>query len=83
MDLTDRDKAMLTLDDTRFRHAGAKEAAIRDQFGISPTRFWQRVDWLLEQPEALEWDAQVVRRLGRLRAGRRGQRSARVRLTQS
>lgn len=80
MDLTDRDKAMLTLADTRFASGGRKEAAMRDLFDVGPTHFWQRVDWLLRTAEAEAWDAVRVRRLVRLREKRRGWRTARVRL---
>jgi hypothetical protein len=55
----------------------SKELAIRDRFGISPARYYQRLNRLIELPEALEYDPMLVRRLRRLREARRKKRFAR------
>lgn len=77
-ELTDTDKAMLTLAFARYGYAGRFEADVREKFDLSSVRYWQRVEWLLEQPEAEAWDAVNVRRLLRLRAARRRVRTARA-----
>jgi hypothetical protein len=69
--LTVRDKMTLDLERQRWRYAGAKDAAIRDRLGESPARYYQRLNALLDSPEALAHDAQLVNRLRRLRDGRR------------
>lgn len=75
-ELSDDDKAMLDLAFAHYAHGGAREAAVRERWGISSVRYWQRVDWLLEQPDALAYDPINTRRLLRLREARRAARSA-------
>jgi hypothetical protein len=55
----------------------SKELAIRERFGISPARYYQRLNRLIELPEALAYDPMLVRRLRRLREARRKKRFAR------
>lgn len=75
--LADADRQLLAFERQWYRYAGAKEQAIRDTFAMSPTRYWQRLNTLLAEPTALAEFPDVVRRLGRLRAGRQRARSAR------
>jgi hypothetical protein len=60
-----------------WRHAGAKEQAIRDLFGISPTRYYQSLNALLDHPAALSHEPALVKRLRRLRATRQRSRNGR------
>jgi hypothetical protein len=53
-----------------------KEAAIRRRFGVSPARYHQALNRLIERPEALHYDPMLVRRLRRLREERRRKRFA-------
>ncbi|NJP28539.1 DUF3263 domain-containing protein [Microbispora sp. SCL1-1] len=76
-DLSDRDREMLAFERQWWRYAGAKEQAIREAFGISATRYYQLLGELIDRPEALEHDPMLVKRLRRMRAGRRRDRSAR------
>jgi hypothetical protein len=55
----------------------SKELAIRERFGISPARYYQRLNRLIELPQALAYDPMLVRRLRRLREARRKKRFAR------
>ncbi len=71
MALTDRDRAILDFERTWWREPGSKEAAIRQRFAVSPTRYYQVLGVLLASPEALAYDPLVVRRLRRLRVDRR------------
>ncbi len=61
---------MLAFERQWWKHAGAKEQAIRDLFGVSATRYYQMLNGLLDSPAALEYDAVLVKRLRRLRATR-------------
>jgi len=70
MALADRDREILAFERHWWRHAGAKEQAIRDAFGLSPTRYYQLLNRLLDEPEALAHDPVLVARLRRLRASR-------------
>ena len=67
--LTDDQRAMLDFERQWWRRRGAKEQAIRDLFGISPTRYYQALNLLLDAPAAHAYDAVLVQRLQRLRAG--------------
>ncbi len=53
-----------------WRHAGAKEAAIRSEFGLSAARYYQLLNALLDSPEAVRHDPMLVGRLQRARDAR-------------
>ncbi|WP_369140639.1 DUF3263 domain-containing protein [Modestobacter versicolor] len=73
-----RERDMLAFERQWWRFPGAKETAIRERFGISPTRYYQVLNALVDRPEALAADPLLVRRLRRMRAARQRQRSGRV-----
>jgi len=75
--LTDRQQHMLVFERQWWRHAGSKEQAIREQFSLSATRYYQMLNQLLDVPAALAFDPLVVGRLRRLRATRSRARTAR------
>lgn len=77
--LTAADMEVLAFERERFRYAGAKEAAVLTRFGDTPTRYYQRVDALLDHPAALAYDPELVNRLRRGRDQRRAARSAAAR----
>ena len=54
-----------------------KELAVRTRFGMSGARYYQLLNRLIDQPEALEHDPMLVQRLRRLREARRRRRLAR------
>ena len=74
--LSRREHEMLTFERHWWRHAGAKETAIRDRFGVPPTRYYQVLNALVDRPAALAADPLLVRRLRRLRAARQRTRSS-------
>lgn len=74
--LTDLERDLLAFERTWWREAGVKEQAIRDRFDLSPTRYYQMLNDLLELPAAMEEDPLLVRRLIRQRASRRQKRAA-------
>ena len=73
-----REREMLAFERQWWRFAGAKEAAIREQFGMSATRYYQVLNTLVDRPEALALDPLLVRRLRRMRAARQRQHTGRV-----
>ena len=75
--LSDRDREILEFERQWWKYAGAKETAVREQFDMSATRYYQVLNALIDRPEALEVDPLLVRRLRRLRAARQRARSAR------
>jgi Protein of unknown function (DUF3263) len=74
----ERMSAVLAFERQWWKYAGAKEEAIRRQFGISPTAYYQLLSRLIDEPAALAADPMLVKRLQRQRASRRRQRAARV-----
>jgi hypothetical protein len=77
VELADGDRDMLEFERQWWRHAGSKEQAIRERFGIAATRYYQRLNALIDLPAALEFDPVVVGRLRRLRASRSARRTGR------
>lgn len=57
---------------------GAKEAAIRSEFGLPAARYYQILYALIDSPDALRHDPLLVRRLQRLRDARTRSRAART-----
>lgn len=64
--MTGVEKRMLELAGAQWRYAGSLEQAVRAEFGISLTRFWQRVSQLLDREDALAYDPVTVNRLRRI-----------------
>ena len=54
-----------------------KEQAIMERFGCSTTRYYQRLNNLIDDPAALGYKPLLVKRLRRQRAQRQAARSAR------
>lgn len=65
--LTDQDRAILALEGEFWATAGGKEQAIRDTLGMSPIRYYRRLNQLVETEAALAHDPVLVNRLIRLR----------------
>ncbi len=69
--LTDRERAILDFEKNWYRFEGAKQAAIRERLDLSPTRYYQLLNALVDNPEALRAEPVIVRRLQRQRQSRR------------
>jgi hypothetical protein len=69
--------AILAFERRWWRHAGAKEQAIRDDFGLSAARYYQLLGALIDLPAALAHDPMLVKRLQRMRDARLDARTAR------
>lgn len=61
----------------RTRHDRTKEAEIRVEFEMSPARYYQVLNRVIDSPAALAYDPQLVSRLQRLRHARTSARAAR------
>ncbi|WP_086162242.1 DUF3263 domain-containing protein [Streptomyces marincola] len=72
--LSERDLAVLAVERRNWTGPGAKERVIRERLGISPTRYYQLLNALLDDPRALAHDPVTVNRLRRLRERRRTRR---------
>lgn len=75
--LSDRDARILDFERHWWRHAGAKEEAIRSQFGHSAARYYQVLNAVIDSPAAVRHDPMLVRRLLRARDERTRARAAR------
>ncbi|ERK71732.1 DUF3263 domain-containing protein [Leifsonia aquatica] len=76
--LSERDAAILAFERQWWRHAGAKEQAIREEFGLSAARYYQLLGALIDRPAALKHDPMLVKRLLRLRETRQAARRTRA-----
>lgn len=76
-ELTRRELDVLAFERQWWKYAGAKEQAIRDQFGVSPTRYYQILNKLIDKQEAMRADPMLVKRLRKVRASRQRTRTAR------
>ncbi|NHD18551.1 MULTISPECIES: DUF3263 domain-containing protein [Actinopolyspora] len=65
--MNDTDRAILDFESEWWRHSGTKERLVQERFGLSATRYYQRLNRLLDDPEALEQAPALVNRLLRVR----------------
>ncbi|MFI1933157.1 DUF3263 domain-containing protein [Streptomyces sp. NPDC020330] len=73
-ELSVRDRALLALERRSWAGPGAKERAIREELGISPVRYYQLLNALIDDERALREDPVTVNRLRRVRDAKRGRR---------
>lgn len=73
--LTTDERQLLEFAKLRWKYPGARDTAILEQFRISPTIYFSRLNRLLDDPRALAAEPQLVRQLLRARDARRAQRS--------
>lgn len=71
MGLTEREQRIIDFERSWWAEPGPKEAAIRERFDMSPTRYYELLAGLIDSTEALAYDPLVIRRLRRLRDRRR------------
>ena len=72
--ISERHQAMLEFERAFWTFDEPKETLIRARFQCSADEYYAELNELLEQPEALEHDPMVVRRLQRQRIRRRRER---------
>lgn len=73
--LTEVEKRILALEQGFYRYAGVKDQQIFEAVRMSPTRYYQVLNELIDTDEAMRWDPMTCKRLQRLREARRAQRS--------
>lgn len=76
-ELSELECAILEFERQWWRYSGAKEQAIRDEFGLSATKYYQTLTLLLNKRAAMEFDPLLVKRLRRVRSSRQRARTAR------
>ena len=74
MAITARDRAILDFEQGWWLVDRPKEGRIRAVLGLSPTAFYRRLNEIIDDPEAIDYDPLLVRRLRRTREERRRQR---------
>ncbi|MFD7978646.1 DUF3263 domain-containing protein [Streptomyces sp. NPDC059071] len=72
--LGEREQAVLAMERRSWPGPGAKERAVREQLGLSATRYYQLLNALLDDPRAVAHDPVTVNRLRRVRAERQQRR---------
>ncbi|HEX9343935.1 MAG TPA: DUF3263 domain-containing protein [Actinomycetota bacterium] len=71
---TERDLSVLAFERRWWKHAGAKEEAIRREFGLHPTAYYQLLSRVIDDPAALAAEPALVGQLREQRASRHRQR---------
>jgi Protein of unknown function (DUF3263) len=75
--LSEQQIALLEFEKQWWALPGSKESEIRERFDISPTRYYQLLNALIDSEVALAHDPLLVKRLRRLRSTRQKDRTAR------
>lgn len=75
--LSEQQAALLDFEKQWWALPGSKESEIRERFDMSPTRYYQLLNALIDTEEGLAHDPLLVKRLRRLRASRQRERTAR------
>ena len=75
--LTDQQLEVLEFERLYFRDPAAKRAEIRQRFDVTTTRYFQILNCLLDDPNAMRASPQVVARLRRIRVERQRARTPR------
>ena len=76
VELSPREREILTFERDWWKHAGAKEAAMRERLGLTPEAYYRSLNEVIDLPGALAQDPLLVRRLRRQRVSRQRQRRA-------
>ncbi|WP_372495609.1 DUF3263 domain-containing protein [Saccharopolyspora soli] len=76
LELTDRERSILAFESQWWKRSGVKEQAIRELFDMSPSRYYQLLNALMDSPVAVRADPMLIKRLRKARAGRQRTRAA-------
>ena len=68
--LSDLEIRILDFERSWWRYAGAKESAIKELFDLTPARYYQMLNNLIDRDDALATAPILVKRLRRLREAR-------------
>jgi hypothetical protein len=75
--LTERERDILAFEHRWWAHAGAKDEAIRAELGLTPARYYQLLNAVIDSPAAVRHDPMLVHRLQRVREARMSRRTMR------
>ena len=75
--LSDLEARILEFEKQWWQYAGAKESSIRDLFQLSPSRYYEILNHLIDRDEALVAAPMLVKRLRRMREARLAERHGR------
>jgi hypothetical protein len=75
--LDPRSREILDFEREWWKYAGAKEQAVKEHFDLSPTRYYQLLNRIIDDEQALAYDPMLVKRLRRMRSARQRQRAQR------
>ena len=75
--LSDLEARILEFEKQWWQYAGAKESSIRDLFQLSPSRYYEILNHLIDRDEALVAAPMLVKRLRRMREARLAERRGR------
>jgi hypothetical protein len=77
VELSPREREILTFEREWWKYADAKDAAVRERLAMTPESYYRALNAIIDQPGALAHDPLLVRRLRRQRITRQRQRQAR------
>ena len=69
--LTELEVRILDFEKSWWKHAGAKESAIKELFDMKPPAYYQLLNNLIDREDALLAAPMLVKRLRRIREARR------------
>jgi hypothetical protein len=73
--LSELESRILEFERQWWQYAGAKESSIRELFQMSPSRYYEILNHLIDRDEALVAAPMLVKRLRRMREARLTERS--------
>ena len=65
--LTDTQKAMIDVAAAQYKYAGSVDVVAQERFGLTPTRFWQEINRLIQTEAAYAYRPEATRRLNQRR----------------
>ena len=76
--LSGRQLEILDFERRWWKHGGPKEEAIRDELALSPARYYQILNAVIDSPDAVRHDPMLIKRLQRARDARTTARAERA-----
>ena len=74
-ELSEFELSILAFERQWWRHAGAKESAIKENFNLAPAAYYQLLSILIDNEVAYELEPMLIKRLRRLRDVRSSKRA--------
>jgi len=74
-ELSELELSILAFERQWWRHAGAKESAIKENFNLAPAAYYQLLSVLIDKEVAYELEPMLIKRLRRLRDVRSSKRA--------